>query len=141
MHLRKQAIVWDGECEEAFRKLKEICTSTPILAYANFSKPFKFNTNGCTLGLGANLYQNKDGVDHVIGYAIRSLSKTKCKYLGHKLEFLVLKWAIMEYLYGNNFIVYMDNNLLTYILTSAKLDATGHHWVGSLANYNFALKL
>ena len=33
----------------------------------------------------------------------------------------------------------MDNNPLTYILTSAKLDATGHHWVVSLANYNFAL--
>ena len=35
--------------------------------------------------------------------------------------------------------MYMDNNPLTYILTSAKLDATGHWWVASLANYNFAL--
>ena len=35
--------------------------------------------------------------------------------------------------------MYMDNNPLTYILTSAKLDARGHHWVASLANYNFAL--
>ena len=33
----------------------------------------------------------------------------------------------------------MDNNPLTYVLTSTKLDATGHHWVASLANYNFAL--
>ena len=34
---------------------------------------------------------------------------------------------------------YIDNNLLPYILTSAKLDATDHCWVVSLANYNFAL--
>ena len=35
---------------------------------------------------------------------------------------------------------YTDNNPLTYVLTSAKLDATGHQvWVASLANYNFAL--
>ena len=35
--------------------------------------------------------------------------------------------------------MYMDNNLLTYVLTSDKLDATGHHWVAGLAYYNFAL--
>ena len=29
--------------------------------------------------------------------------------------------------------------MLTYILPSLKLGATGHHWVASLANYNFAL--
>ena len=33
----------------------------------------------------------------------------------------------------------MDNNLLTYILTTAKLDATGQRWVASLANYNFKI--
>ena len=31
--------------------------------------------------------------------------------------------------------MYTDNNLLTYILTTAKLDAIGQRWVASLANY------
>ena len=44
-----------------------------------------------------------------------------------------------EYLYGNQCVMFTDNNPLTYVLTSAKLDATGHHWVAGLANYNFAL--
>ena len=87
--------------------------------------------------------QNLDGIDWVIGYASRTLIKTKHKYLANKLEFLALKWVIMEkfhkYLYGNTFVVHTDNNLLTYILTSAKLDATGHCWVASLASYNSAL--
>ena len=39
-----------------------------------------------------------------------------------------------EYLYGNHFVVYTDNNPLTYVLTNAKLDATGHHWVAGLTN-------
>ena len=137
------SIVQDGESEEALRKLKEICTSALILAYANFSKPFKLHTNACTVRLGSILYQNQDGVDQVTGYAGRALSKTKHKYLAVKLEFLALKWAIMEqfheYLYSNTFVIYMDNNLLTYILTSVKLGATDYHWVASLANYNFML--
>ena len=33
----------------------------------------------------------------------------------------------------------MDNNPLTYILTSAKLNATGQRWVASFANYDFRI--
>ena len=54
---------------------------------------------------------------------------------------LTLKWAVVkkfhEYLYGLTFDVYTDNNPLTYILTTAKLDATSHCWVASIPNYNF----
>ena len=78
----------------------------------------------------AILYQNQDRVDCIIGYASRSLSKTEHKYPPHKLEFLALKWAIIEqfhkYLYGNTFDVYTDNNPLMYVLTRAKLDAMGN---------------
>ena len=66
------------------RKLKEICKTTPILAYADFSKQFKLHINECTLGLGVILYKNQNGVDHVIGYANRSLTKTEHKYLAPK---------------------------------------------------------
>ena len=90
------------------------------------------------------LYQ-KDGNDHqrVIAFVSRSLSNTERNYPAYKLEFLALKWAItdrfLDYLYGGQFDVYTDNNPLTYILKSAKLDATGQRWVASLANYNFRI--
>ena len=50
-----------------------------------------------------------------------------------------------EYLtpYGKNrneFVVHTDNNPLTYIFSSAHLDAAGHRWVASLADYNFSLE-
>ena len=61
-----------------------------------------------------------------------------------KLEFLALKWAITdrfhEYLYGGMFEVHTDNNPLTYVLTTAKLDATGQRWIASLTNYNFTIQ-
>ena len=138
-----KASVWDGECEEAIGKLKKICTSAPILVYADFLKPFELCTKMCSLGLGAILYQNQDGVGHIIAYVSSSLSKTEHKYWANKLEFLALKLAILEkfhrYLYGNTFVIYMANNLLTYVLTSAKLDATCHHWVATLVYYNLTL--
>ena len=79
----------------------------------------------------------------VIAYASRTLNKSEWNYDAHKLEFLALKWAITdrfhEYLYGATFDVYTDNNPLTYILSTAKLDAMGHRWVASLGPYNFTL--
>ena len=67
---RKQnSIKWDSECQEAFDKLRELCTTTPILAYADFGKPFKLHIDVSVLGLGAVLYQVQDGVEKVISYA------------------------------------------------------------------------
>ena len=78
-----------------------------------------------------------------IGYTSRSLRETKHNYPAHKLGFLALKWEITKqfhkYIYSNNYVIYMNNNPFTYILTIAKLDAMGQHWVASLANYNSAL--
>ena len=136
-------IKWDVECQTTFDQLKELCTTTPVLAYTDFTNPFKLHTDAAVFGLGAILYQIHEGLEKVISYASRSLTQSETKYPVHKLEFLGLKWAITEqfheYLYENMFDVYTDNNPLTYVLTTAKLDVMGHRWVASLANYNFHL--
>ena len=36
--------------------------------------------------------------------------------------------------------VYTDNNSLTNVLTTAKLNATGLSWVGELADYSFEIQ-
>ena len=141
---KKAAIQWDSRCQQAFDDLKRLCTTAPILPYMDFTQPFKLHTDAYWSGLGAVLYQtHEDGTDAVIAYASRSLSKAESHYPTHKLEFLALKWAVVEkfheYLYGLTFDVYTDNNPLIYVLAKAKLDTTSHHWVASLANYNFWL--
>ena len=59
------------------------------------------------------------------------------------MEFLALKRAITnrfhEHLYGGTFNIFTDNNPLTYIITSAKLDGVGQRWVASLGPRNFSL--
>lgn len=83
----------------------------------------------------------------VIGYGSRTLTSAEKNYHLHsgKLEFLALKWAVCEqfrdYLYyAPSFTVYTDNNPLTYVLSTAKLNATGLRWVAKLADYNFNIK-
>ena len=142
---KKTFIEWTEAADSAFEHLKTLCTSTPILAYPDYQLPFVLHTDSSSEGLGAVLYQKQDGILRVIAYASRSVSKSESHYPAHKLEFLALKWAVCEkfheYLYGSKtFEVYTDNNPLTYVLTSAKLDACGQRWVAKLANYNFTIK-
>ena len=137
-------VEWNDEHEQAFQLLKSACMDMPVLAYANYKRPFCLNTDASKTGLGAVLYQQQDdGTYRVISYASRSLSKTERNYDAHKLEFLTLKLSVTErfhkYLYGGTFEVFTDNNPLTYVLTTAKLDATGQRWVATLANYNFKI--
>ena len=117
---KKHLIEWGEDCEKSFEKLKELCTSAPVLAYADYQKPFKLNTDASGLGLGAVFYQtHENGKDRVIAYASRVLSNAEFKYPAHKLEFLALKWSVTErfheYLCGRKFEVYTENNPLTYM--------------------------
>ena len=141
---KKQFIEWGSKQQEAFETLKEALMSTPVLGYPNYEKPFILHTDASLEGLGAVLYQeDNEGIKRVISYASRSLSKSEKNYPAHKLEFLALKWAVSEkfkdYLYGGKFEVFTDNNPLTYILTSAKLDATTQRWIAGLASFHFSL--
>ena len=52
---KKAAIQWDSQCQQAFNDLKSLCTTVPILAYADFTQPFKLHTDACWSGLGAVL--------------------------------------------------------------------------------------
>ena len=58
---------------------------------------------------------------------------------------MAFKWAVTEqfrdYLYyAPHFHVYTDRNPLTYVQSSAKLDATGLRFVGELADYHFTIR-
>lgn len=44
-----------------------------------------------------------------------------------------------DYLYGRKTTVYTDNNPLTYVLTSAKLDSTEHRWLAALSNFELEI--
>ena len=75
-------------CQESFDSLKKICSESPVLAYADYTKPFVLHTDASTTGLGAVLYQKQeDGKERVIAYASRTLNRAERNYDAHKLEF------------------------------------------------------
>ena len=81
--------------------------------------------------MGAVLSQKQDdGQFCLVAYGSQALTTHEKNYHSTKLEFLALKWAIMEhfreYLLYQPFLVKTDNNTLMYIMTTPNLDTTGH---------------
>ena len=123
------------EACESFDHLKAACLQAPILAFPDFNKPFLLETDASGRGLGAVLSQKQaDGRYHPIAYASCIMNETEQSYHSNKQEFLILKWAVTEQFHEylspyrknrNEFVVQTDNNPLTYIFSSANLDAAG----------------
>ena len=113
--------------------------------FPDFDKPFLLETDASKEGLGAVLSQKQsDGCYHPVTFGSCSLTPSQKNYHRSKLEFLVLKWSITEhfkeYLTYSPFVVWTDNNPLTYVLMMPNLDTMGHRWVGVLASFHFELE-
>ena len=133
------------KAREAMAVLKGKVQSTPVLVFPNFEKPFLLETDASKEGLGVVLSQKQsDGWYHSIAFGSHSLTPVEKNYHSSKLEFLTLKWSVTEhfkeYLTYMPFVVWTNNNLLTYVLTMPNLDAMGHRWVGTLALFQFELE-
>ena len=86
------------EAWEAVGILKGKVQSAPILVFPDFDKPFLLETDASKEGLGVVLSQKQsDGWYHPIAFGSHSLTPSEKNYHSSKLEFLALKWSVMEH--------------------------------------------
>lgn len=140
-------VTWIDDHQAKLSILIDLLTKPEVIAYPDFKTQFVLHKDASQESLGAILYQEQGEKLRVVGYGSRTLTPTERNNHLHsgKLEFLTLKWAFTnkfrDYLfYVPSSVVYTDNNPLTYVMSSAKLNATGLRWVAELADYNFTIK-
>ena len=107
---KSEQVTLTEEAHGAFVILKKPCLKAPVLAFADFDKPFLLETDASKLGLGAVLSQKQtDGCYCPVAYASWSVTTHESNYHCTKLGFLALKWVIREqfevYLLWKPFIV------------------------------------
>eukprot|EP00731_Ephydatia_muelleri_P037156 Em0403g5a len=131
---------WSSDCDAAFLQLKERLVTSPILGYPVFNQPFMVDTDASGEGLGAVLSQYVSGVERVIAFASRSLSKAERKYCATRREMLALVWAIKHfrpYLYGRRFTVRTDHASLWWLQSFHEPEGQVARWLECLSEYDF----
>jgi hypothetical protein len=112
----------------------------PLLAYPDFSKPFKVVTDALVVGLGAALMQDQGQGDQPIAYPSKVNSPTVAKYSITDLECAAVVWAIKlfrPYFYGRRFELVTDHNALSWLMKSKDLTGRLYRWALQLQEYEF----
>lgn len=132
-----------GDTEkEAFDKLKHILTSSDILTYPDFRKPFLITTDASNFAIGAVLSQGEIGKDKPIHFASRTLNKSEENFSATEKEMLAIYWALKvfrNYIYGQKFIVITDHQPITFSLSSKNTNAKLKRWKSFLEEHDYQI--
>ena len=93
---KKFVVHWGQKLQDTFETLQKFCSKSLILVYAEFEYPFIINTDASGEGLRVVLYQIQERKKRVIAYDSRSPSGSERNYPIYKMQFLALRWAIIE---------------------------------------------
>ena len=78
-------------------KFKSVLLQRPVVAYPDFSIPFRLYTDASNVGLWAILAQQQKEKEHIICCASRTLSKSEQNYSATKKECLAVVWGIKNF--------------------------------------------
>ncbi|UYV76696.1 K02A2.6-like, partial [Cordylochernes scorpioides] len=122
---KKEEWIWEDDQDRAFDQKKKSLTSAQGLALYDPSLPITDSADASSFGLGAVIWQTKDGLRQVIAYASRTLSETEKRYVQIEKEALAITWAcekFKQYIQGLVITLETDHKPLVPIFTSKNID-------------------
>ncbi|KAM2145428.1 hypothetical protein ACFX1R_048976 [Malus domestica] len=134
---------FNEECEKAFKHLKEMLTSAPIIRPPDWSIPFELMCDASDYALGAVLGQRKDKQPHVIYYASRTLNDAQLNYSTTEKELFAVVFALdkfRSYLLGTKVIIYTDHAALKYLLTKKEAKPRLIRWMLLLQEFDIEIR-
>jgi len=141
--MKNKKFEWTSQCDHAFTKLKYALISSPKLAMPNDRDPFLLDTDAYDVSIGAVLSQVQDGVERVIAYASRSLSKPErnyCVFLRKELLAIVCYTkAFPQYLLGRQFVVRTDHSALQWLRSTPEPIGQQARWCETLEEFDFQI--
>lgn len=133
---------WTQECQEAFDYLKEALTSAPVLAMPDDESPWLLDTDASNSAIGAVLSQMQNGVERVVAYASRKLSKCELNYCVTRKELLAVVHFVKyfkHYLLGRKFTVRTDHAALQWLRKIPEPVGQQARWIGFLEEFDFVV--
>lgn len=133
---------WGEDCQRAFFTLKSCLISAPVLAYPDPLKQFILDTNASDVGIGAVLSQVEGGMERVVAYASRALTKQERKYATTKKELLSMVTFtkhFKHYLLGAEFVLRTDHNSLRWLHNFQGIEGQLARWLEQLASFQYRI--
>jgi hypothetical protein len=137
--------VWGEPQQKAFEKLKGKLLSAPILARPDPHKPFILDTDYQKYAVAAVLSQvGDDGLEHVIAYASKGLSKAAQKWPPYEGEMFAVVWGVDKFRHyldnGMEFLLRTDHKSLLALPSTANPTRKVAAWINKLQGYRYKVQ-
>ncbi len=141
---KNQPFEWTEECHQAFNKLKNKLTSSPVLSKANLSQPFVLETDASQNHVGGVLLQYDDNnLPHTIGYFSKKLRPAEVRYSTTDREALAIVLACRHfnhYLWGTKFVIRTDHQPIVSVFRQRTKSPRMNRWMLEMRNYRFEIE-
>ena len=136
---------WTPQCEQAFKQLKALLISAPVLAQWDPDRKTVVETDSSGYAIGGALSQYDDkGVLRPVAFFSKKNNAAESNYPIHDKELL----AVVRYLEQwdaelrsvLSFEIWTDHKNLEYFQKKRQLSERQVRWAETLARYNFTLK-
>lgn len=137
---KNQPWLWNSEQQNAFRKLKTILTTRPLLALYDHSAETEVHTDASSKGLAGILLQRHGNELRPVAYFSRKTSKEESVYHSYELETLAVVESLKRfriYLAGIEFKVVTDCSAVRETFEKRDLLPRIARWWLSIQEYNF----
>ncbi|XP_059590470.1 uncharacterized protein LOC132253093 [Vitis vinifera] len=141
--LKDAEFIWTKACQEAFKRLKSLLTTAPIVRSPNWSLPFELMCDASDYAVGAVLGQREDGKPYVVYYASKTLNDAQKNYTTTEKELLAVVFALdkfRNYLLGTSIVIFTDHSALKYLLNKKDAKARLIRWILLLQEFNIQIK-
>ena len=141
----KKDFEWSTECQHAFDTLKQKITTAPALRMLTDIDPFRIETDGSGVGLGAILTQKQNDRWHPIAFISKSLSDAEQNYPVADLELATIVFALKEWCHylldaTHPFTILTDHKNLAYFTHPQDLSCCQARWHQLLSEYHFTIE-
>lgn len=134
---------WGPDQEEAFRELKELLTSAPILRHFDPTLPIELHTDASDFGVGAAIMQKEDDLVLPVAYASRRLSDAEKKYCTTEKECIAAVFGTQhfrQYLWGRKFTIVVDHHALCWLERNKDISGRLGRWALKLMEFDYTIR-
>lgn len=135
----KTKFQWTKEENKGFELLKTKVATQPVLVLPRFDKLFTIECDASNIAVGVVLSQDNRSV----AFFSEKINEAKIRYSSYDLELYSLVQALRKwrhYLLPKEFVVYTDNQALSFLNSQYKLNHRHIKWVEYLQSYTFTIK-
>ncbi|XP_053699165.1 uncharacterized protein LOC128746141 [Sabethes cyaneus] len=134
---------WGDQQQLAFKNLKQILITRPILALYDPNADLELHTDASSSGLAGVLLINQEGGWKPLGYFSRKTSSSESKYHSYDLEVLAVVASVERfrlYLLGRFFVIRTDCSAVRDTYAKREMDGRIARYFLKLQEYDFRLE-